>query len=148
MQLQQTLTSPPLLVRRSHLCFPAAGLARVLPDVPSLATVNNSSRCEVLTTDLITSCNRHLPSAAPPPVTQHKGRAGRQLVGVWWRALGRAAGQQSGWSCVCGVLAGAEAGGRTQAGREGGRNSSSQSRRLCSLFVAVVTQKILKFKRM
>lgn len=52
------------------------------PDVTSSATVNNGSLCEVLTADLITSCNRHLPSTAPPLVTQHKGRAGPLLVSV------------------------------------------------------------------
>lgn len=69
------------------------------PHAPDV-TVNNSSHCEVLTADLITSCNGHLPSTAPPLVTQHKGRAGLLLVSVKLRALGRAAGQQSGLSRV------------------------------------------------
>lgn len=97
MQLQQTLPdiSLPPLVLLSHLCFPAAGLPRMLPDVPSFATVNNnSSRCEVLTTDLITSCNGHLPSTAPPPGNPAQGEsrpaACRCVVESPWQSGGAA----------------------------------------------------------
>lgn len=77
-----------VLLRSSpQTLFPAAGLSLHAPDVTPFVRVNNSSHCEVLAADLITSCNTHLPPPLPRPLEPcWRGERRPAAAGVW-RAL-------------------------------------------------------------